>query len=146
MKLRSLVVVLSAAFVGTAAPGFAEAARDGGHRGGSHFSGGGGHYSGGRTFNHNRGQYRGGHYRGGYSGFGLGLGLGLIGGALAAPYVASPYYGYPAYAPAPAYPGYAPAYPAYAPGYPPEAYAPYGYAPPYGYGYGYGSDPADAGY
>lgn len=155
MNLRPLAVVFSAALVATAAPGFAQArdqARDGGHRGGPHYSGGhggGGHYNGGHG--HNRGHSR------GYGGFGVALGLGLLGAAIAAPYVAPRHYG-PAYAPA--YPAYAPAYPAYAPtypAYPAYAPAPYGYgayggyqnypAPGYGYDYGYGyGHPAGPGY
>jgi hypothetical protein len=134
MKLRNVIVALSAVLIGTATPGFAQAARSGGGHGGggSHMSGGrggGGHWNGGRG------------YRGGYGGFGVGLGVGLLGAAIAAPYVADPNYYY-------GQPYYAPPYPANSPyGYGYGGYDPY-YSDPYasnGYGYTAG-DPNDPRY
>jgi hypothetical protein len=127
MKHKTSVVALTIGLIGATAPGFAEAQRIG-HGGARHFSGGHGH-GGHSHYRSHRPHYR------GYSTFGYGVGLGLLGAAIAAPYIAAPYYGYPAYAPAyPAYPAYpAPSY--YDPYATPYGYAPYGYAPsgPAGY-------------
>ena len=130
MKVQNIVVVLSTALIGVAAPGFAQADRSGhggggrggggghyggGHGGGGHYSGGGHGYGGGHYGGYGGGhgyggggRYYGGGYRGGYGGYGYGVGLGLLGAAIAAPYYYSQPYGY---APAPVY-GYAdPGYP-----------------------------------
>ena len=116
MKLRNVIVVMSAALIGVTSAGFAQAAPRDGQR----------HYSGDR---------HGGHY--GYqrsyrNGLGIALGIGLIGAAIASQSYPQPYY------------GYAPAYPATPYGYGPGYYGNYGYqySQPY-YGYAQPSYPGD---
>lgn len=132
MKLRSMVVVISAALIGATTPGLAQAARgdgyrDGGHRG--NHSGYSGHNRGG-----DRGYHRGhdrGHDRGG-SGLGMALGLGILGLAIASQYNANavpqpynpPVYQQPAYGYS-----YGPGY-SYGSSYYQPGYAPYGYSQP----------------
>ena len=125
MKLRSMVVVISAAFLGATAPGFAQAGPGDGQRGGSHYStvkhGGNSHQRGDR-----------GHRRSDNSnGLAIALGIGLIGLAIASQMDDDPV-------------RYAPSYPAAGPGY--------GYGNGYGYrqsngnydGYSYGLPPYPA--
>jgi len=145
MKLRSVVVVLTAAAIGAGAPGFAQAAHvDGYSRADSQYSGGHGGYPSG---NWDRGDHR--DHRGGSNGLAIALGIGMLGVVLAselndraqpqqygyAPtnqygYAPANQYGYaPAYQPAPQY-GYTPAYPQpnYGPGYGyRQGRSPYGY-------------------
>lgn len=118
MKLRSVVVVLTAAVIGAGAPGFAQAARGDGHtRAESQYNGG---HGGNRGGNWDRGDHRG----GGSNGLAIALGIGILGAVLASQMNDRPQpqqYGYaPAYQPANQY-GYAPAY-----GYP-AGRSPYGY-------------------
>ena len=104
-----MTAAIVAAVSFSAAPGtaYAQRAHDGGHRGGGgwHSGGGGGWHGGGHW---------GGHRGGGWGG--AGIGLGILGGALAGAAIASAanpyYYGYP-----------------------------YSYGYPYAYDYGYPYDP-----
>jgi hypothetical protein len=109
MKLRNVIVVMSAALIGVTSAGFAQAGPRDGHRGDRHYSGDrhGGHHG-----------YHRNHRHGGSNALGFALGLGLLGAAIASHSYSQPY-------------SYAPAYPTY--GYAP-AYG-YQYSQPWNYGY-----------
>ena len=100
MKLRSVVVVMSAALIGAGAPGFAQAARSDGHGGASRYD-----------VDQHRDR---GHRGGSGSNLGLALGIGLLGALVASQMNDQPYYQQPD---------------EYAPSYPPADYGPgaYGY-------------------
>jgi len=97
-KTLLAAITVTALLVSSALPAYAEYY----HRGEGYGYGGGGGWHGGRWSGN--GGWRGGGWNGGDgAALGLGLGLGLLGGALAtAPYYAAPYYAAPGY-------GYAPA-------------------------------------
>ena len=102
-KTLLAAITVTALLVSSALPAFAEYY----HRGGDYGYGGGGGWHGG-GWRGGDGGWRDGGWNGGEgAALGLGLGLGLLGGALAtAPYYAAPYYAAPGYgyAPAPAVP------------------------------------------
>jgi len=81
MKLRSAVVVMSAALIGVTSAGFAQAAHRDGHRGDRHYSG--------DRHGGNQGHHR--SHRGGSNGLGIALGIGLIGAVIASQAYSQPY-------------------------------------------------------
>ena len=87
MKLRSAVVVMSAALIGVTSAGFAQAAHRDGPRGDRHYSG--------DRHGGNQGHHR--SHRGGSNGLAIALGIGLLGAAIASQAYSQPYaqpYGY----------------------------------------------------
>ena len=122
MKLRSVVVVMSASLIGATTPGFAQAAHGDEHyRGDRHYGGGHGGYSGhggyGSQHRNNR------DHRGGSNGLALALGIGILGAVIvshmntqlydqpnAQPYGYGPSYGNQGYGQAYGNQGYGPSY------------------------------------